>query len=87
MSMKAKQIVREMLEEQWEPWMDKLLELTKARWIEERTVSRGNAPPKMSLEQAKILWKLNEPDFRKEVQTNPKWRQQYQHYGTPQQPW
>ena len=86
MSTKAKKIVSEMLDEQWEPWMGRMLADIRKRWIDQRSMARGTGygkleEPQMTTEQAKAAWKQEAPRYRDWIMTDPKARQLSGHYA------
>jgi hypothetical protein len=86
MNPKANKIVSEMLDEQWEQWMGRMLADIRTRWIEDRTMARSTGygkleEPQMTPEQAKVAWKEAVPRYREWIMHDPKARELSGHYA------
>lgn len=67
-------------ESQWEPWMEKLLNAFKEKFIKERV--NGFKHPVSGVwfapaprAEVEARWKKKEPSFRRDILTDPEWRE------------
>jgi hypothetical protein len=88
MSISAKQAIRRVKESRaglpsapWEPWMQRLFNNIRSRFIEERaygwTDKAGQVHPPMGTEAAIEAWQVQVNSMKKRIQTDPKIREQH----------